>query len=147
MRKEPAELDSLDGAYELPDVIDDPKLRALYEILVHRMRNEARHLPMNTVQQLLIERIAYNYIVMRAKENGALGGFTHSTVQKDFNTFWLSMTGEFNRMLGKEAGTDRKALLRDVQKIIIDTMSTITDPRLRGQVLEKLAVAFENAGI
>lgn len=145
----PGDLESLDAAFELPDVIEDEKLRALYEVLIHRMRNEARHLPMNTVQQLLIERIAYNYIVLRSKERGELGGFSHSGVQKDFNTFWLTMTAEFNRMLGKEiGGTDRKALLKDIQKIIVDTVATgVQDPKVRGDLLEKLAAAFESAGI
>lgn len=141
-------LDDLDAAFELPDVVEDEKLRGLYEVLVHRMREEARHLPMNTVQQLLIERIAYNYIVLRSKERGELGGFAHSTVQKDYNTFWLTMTAEFNKMLGKEAGgTDRKALLKDVQEIIVSTVNTVSDPKIRGDLLEKLATAFETAGI
>src|SRR5690349_10250926 len=110
-------LEDLDAAFELPDIVDDPKMRALYEVLVARMREEARHLPMNTVQQLLIERIATNYIVLRCKERGELGGFAHTSVQKDYNTFWLTMTAEFNRMLGKgDVGAgDRKALLKEVQ--------------------------------
>ena len=58
----------LDGAFYLPEHIEDTNLRQLYEVLVSRMRREAATLPMNTVQQLLIERIAYNYIVMREKE-------------------------------------------------------------------------------
>lgn len=140
----------LDAAFELPDIVEDTKLRSLYEVLVYRMRAEARHLPMNTVQQLLIERIAYNYIVLRAKERGELGGFAHSTVQKDFNTFWLSMTAEFNRMLGKSdpmSGSDRKALLKEMQQIIVRTVATVPDVKVRGELLEKMAAAFETAGI
>lgn len=146
----PRNLDDLDGAFDLPDSVEDPKLRSLYEVLVHRMRGEARHLPMNTVQQLLIERICYNYIVLRGKERGQLGGFAHATVQKDFNIFWLSLTAEFNRMLGKTdsiGGTDRKALLKDVQAIIVKTVGTVPDPKVRGELLEKLALAFDSAGI
>jgi len=143
-------LDNLDGAFELPEEINDPKLRELYEVLVFRMRNEAKHLPMNTVQQLLIERIAYNYIVLRSKERGSLGGFNNSNIQKDFNTFWLSMTQEFNRMLGKTdpmSSVERKTLMREMQEIIMSTVSTISDPRVRADVLEKMAAAFETAGI
>jgi hypothetical protein len=142
-------LDDLDAAFTLPDVIEDQKLRALYEVLVHRMRAEAECLPMNTIQQLLIERIAYNYIVLRAKEKGELGGFAHSTVQKDYNTFWLSMTAEFNKMLGKTDVTpnDRKALLKDIQKLIVEVVNSIPDPKTRSDTFEKLAAAFEAAGI
>ncbi len=143
-------LDELDAAFELPDVIDDPKLRELYEVLVHRMREEARHLPMNTVQQLLIERIATNYIVLRYKERGELGGFGSTSVQKDFNTFWLSMTQEFNRMLGKVEplqGADRKALLRDMQKIFVEVVATVSDAHVRSELMLNLAAACEKAGI
>ncbi len=151
--REPArdDLRDLDAAFELPDVVTDPKLRGLYEVLVARMRDEARHLPMSTVQQLLIERIAYNYIVLRSKERGELGGFAHSNVQKDYNSFWLTMTAEFNRMLGKAEtpmnGAERKALLKDIQKVIVETISTVTDPRVRSDLLEKMASAFDKAGI
>jgi hypothetical protein len=146
-----ARLDDLDAAFTLPEIVDDPKLRGLYEVLVHRMRKEAEPLPMNTVQQLLIERIAYNYIVMRCRENGELGGFTTAAVQKDFNTFWLSMTQEFNKMLGKTEtlnGNERKALLREVQQLILSTVNaSVNDPKTRSDLLVNMAAAFENVKI
>lgn len=145
--KEAMALDDLDTAFELPDHIEDVKLRQLYEVLVHRMRDEARNLPMNTVQQLLIERIAYNYIVLRSKERGELGGFAHANVQKDFNAFWLSMTQEFNRMLGKTENmnaNERKILLREIQQVIVTTVSSsVSDPKTRSDLLSNMAAAFE----
>lgn len=144
------QLQDLDAAFELPDVVTDPKLRELYEVLVFRMRQEARHLPMNTVQQLLIERIAYNYIVLRSKERGELGGFGTANIQKDYNSFWLGMTSEFNRLLGKSeamSGSDRKALLKDIQSIIVQTVATVEDESVRAHLLEQMATAFEKAGI
>jgi hypothetical protein len=50
--------EDLDPAFVLPENIADDRLRGLYEVIVQRLRHEARDLPMNTVQQLLIERIA-----------------------------------------------------------------------------------------
>ncbi len=150
MAKRGTDLDSLDAAFELPDTSADPKLRLLYEVLVARMREEAKHLPMNTVQQLLIERIAYNYIVLRYKERGELGGFGSTSVQKDFNSFWLTMTAEFNRMLGKNdplSNGERKALLKEMQQIIVNTVATVADPGVRGALLEIFAANFEKAGI
>lgn len=146
-----ARLDDLDAAFTLPDVVEDERLRGLYEVLVHRMRKEAEPLPMNTVQQLLIERIAYNYIVMRSRESGELGGFTSASVQKDFNTFWLSMTQEFNRMLAKTetlSGNERKSLLREIQQLILQTVNaSVSDPQTRGALLVNMAAAFENVKI
>lgn len=144
------DLTDLDVAFELPDVVADPKLRALYEVIVARMMSEASSLPMTTVQILLIERIAYNYVVLRCKERGELGGFAHSSVQKDYNTFWLAMTSEFNKMLGKGdplGGGERKALLRDVQKIIAEILTSVADPKIRNELLERMATAFESAKI
>lgn len=141
-------LDDLDPAFDLMADVSDARMRALFEVLVHRMTEEAKHLPMTTVQLLLIERIATNYIVMREKERGGLGGYQHSSQQKDWNIFWLSMTQEFNRMLGKSgSATDRKALLSDMQKIIVETIATVPDPKIRGDLLEKLANRFESVGI
>lgn len=144
-------LDDLDAAFTLSDGVDDPKLRSLYEVLVSRMRKEADGLPMNTVQQLLIERIAYNYIVLRSKESNQMGGFLTANVQKDFNAFWLSMTQEFNRMLSKTDtmnGNERKSLLREVQQLILATVNaSVNDPRTRSDLLQNMAAAFENVKI
>jgi len=148
---DPDGLRSLDAAFELPEVVSDPKLRTLYEVLVARMRDEAKDLPMTTVQLLLIERIAFNYVVLRSKERGELGGFAHSSVQKDYNTFWLAMTDQFNKLLGKTSeplgAADRKALLKDVQKIVAATLAEVPDPRLRAQLLQAMAAKFEAVGI
>jgi hypothetical protein len=152
MKQTPGEdWSNLDGAFYLPDAIDDTRLRDLYEVLIARMRHEAKDLPMNTVQQLLIERIAYNYIILRVKETGDLGGFATTAAQKDFNTFWLSMTQEFNRMLSKAetmTGNERKTMLREVQRLIVTSVNqAVTDPRTRSNLLTSMASAFEQVKI
>ncbi len=144
-------LDDLDDAFELTGTVEDDKLRTLYEVIVHRMREEAKHLPMNTVQQLLIERIAANYIILRSKERGELGGFNTSGAQKDYNGFWLAMTSEFNKMLGKTetmSGAEKDTLLREVRGIIVTTVSTaVADTAVREEILQRMAAAFETAQI
>lgn len=149
MANEPEDLSALDDAFHLPENIEDPRLRGLYEVLVARMRREAIDLPMNTVQQLLIERIAYNYIVLRDFEAG--GRFSTANAQKDFNTFWLSMTQEFNRMLTKAeamTGSERKALLKQIQQLILTTVDkSVSDPKTRSNLLVNMAAAFEHVKI
>lgn len=143
------DLAALDDAFHLSDTVEDARLRALYEVIVSRMRKEAEDLPMNTVQQLLIERIAYNYIVLRDRESGQ--GFGTASAQKDFNTFWLSMTQEFNRMLCKTetlTGSERRALLKEVQKTILQTVNkSVADPKTRSNLLINMASAFEHVKI
>lgn len=146
-----SDLDSLDGVFELPDgVVEDQDLRTMYEVLVARMRREAEHLPMNTVQQLLIERIAMNYIVLRQKERNPIGskeGFAHATVQKDFNTFWLSMTKEFNALLGRTDVAMRDAILGEVRDLILRTLAQVPDSEVREDIKARFAMAFEQNGL
>jgi hypothetical protein len=135
------DLDSLDIAFKLPEAITDPDLRTLYEIIVVRMRREAEHLPMNTVQQLLIERIAYNYIILRDNENN--NTFAHTTAQKDFNSFWLNMTKEFNLALRTTDVDFREALLAQVADVIESTLSEV-DSDTAKDLREKMASAFKD---
>jgi hypothetical protein len=143
-------LDSLDLAFTLPDNIADPNLRQLYEILVVRMRRESAHLPMNTVQQLLIERIAYNYIVMRSKEaarSPQQGGFQHATQQKEYNTFWLSMTQEFNKQLKTVDSDFRAQIMKAMAAAVADVLRDIDDPILQSRLRMRIADALEREGL
>jgi hypothetical protein len=149
--KEPLEpLDSLDIAFELPENIADPKLRTLYEILVSRMRQEARHMAMNTVQNLFIERIAYNYIVLRMKERLPAGdpdGFAHANQQKEYNDFWLKCATEFNRMMRVSDSDYRDAVMKEVRDIIITTLQDVPDVNTREMLVDRFAESFRKAGI
>lgn len=143
-------LDDLDLAFRLPDNITDPNLRRLYEILVARMRRESAHLPMNTVQQLLIERIAYNYIVMRSKEAAPSiedGGFQHATQQKEYNTFWLSMTQEFNKQLKSTDADFRAQVMKTMAEVVADILREIDDPILQSKMRMRIADSLEREGL
>lgn len=143
-------LDSLDLAFHLPENIGDPNLRKLYEILIFRMRRESAHLPMNTVQQLLIERIAYNYIVMRHKEAAISpedGGFQHATQQKEYNTFWLSMTQEFNKQLRATDADFRAQVMKAMAVVVADVLKEIEDPILQSRMRMRIADNLAREGL
>jgi hypothetical protein len=144
-----APLDDLDIAFSLPDNIEDERMRRLYEILVARMRREASHLSANTVQQLLIERIAYNYIVLRVKEAaaGTANGFAHATAQKEFNTFWLSMTQEFNKQLKGTDADFRSSFMVEIAKVVQSVIAEVPEGPLRARLRDKLAEAFDERGL
>jgi hypothetical protein len=61
------------------------------------------------------------------------------------------MTQEFNRMLLKSEtmnGSERKALLREVQQTILNTVNaSVNDPKTRSSLLVNMAAAFENVKI
>lgn len=135
--------DALDGLFTLPVLIKDPVLRDSYEVIVARMRREASHIQMNTIQQLLMERIALNYIVLRYRESQPTGdeqGFTHAGVQKDFNTFWLTMTREFNELLARFRPSDKDAVMGMVKQAVEEILATL--PAEHSAIRNELAVRF-----
>lgn len=135
--------DDLARAFELPAWLNEENaqgLRELHSAIVSRLRSEARGMPMNTVQQLLLERIAYNYVVLKFKEE--TNGFTTATQQKDFNTWWLSMTQEFNKLLMANQDKMREALLLEVQRVTTEALSLVKDPDDRRNVRLALSEGF-----
>lgn len=147
-RTAPAE--SLDKAFTLPEWMNDEDLKYVYEVIVIRMRREAAHIPMNTVQQLLIERIALNYIVMKYRESKPLGneqGFQHAGVIKDWNTFWLASTREFADLLVKFKPSDREGVLHQVKEVITEVLGTIEDGQLRNELLQRFVATLSRVGV
>lgn len=133
--------DDLARAFVLPAwVREDPELSALHASIVRRLRSEAAGMPMNTVQQLLLERIAFNYIVLKHKEENQ--GWSRASEQKDFNTWWLSMTQEFNKLLMANQDKMRESLLLEVQNIVVGALRMIPDDEVRQNVRRHLAEQF-----
>jgi len=137
----------LDRLFTLPDEEVVPlgdDLREAYEVIVARMRNEARGIPMTTVQQLLIERIAYNYVIMRHHER--LNEFRTTTAQKEFNNFWLSMTHEFNTLVKVTDSEYREQLLQHVGKVITEAL--VQDfPEAAEPIRQRLSEEFAVQGL
>jgi hypothetical protein len=135
-----APLDELAAAFELPEYIaEDEVLSGLYHEIVLRLRREAAGLPMKTAHMLLIERIASFYVTIRYKENHQeFRGYQ----QKEFNTYWLSLTQEFNKVLQANDEKLREAMLIEIQTIVSDTLKLITDPADRQNVRRKLSEEF-----
>lgn len=141
-------LDSLDDAFILPDEITaDARLHRLYEVIVARMRRESEGVPMNTIQTLLMERIALNYIVMKAREQGMLNQLS-AAAQKDHQTWWLAMTAQFNKQLNKATEQEYKdKILREVTNVIVGVLSKVEDPKLKVKLKNEFMAGFEAAGI
>ena len=133
--------DDLAYAFVLPDyVLADSNLAELYEVLVARLRREALGLPMGTLQQLLIERIAGLYVQVKHRE--AHAGFTTPNQQKEFNVYWLDLTKEFNKLLTASQDKLRDALLLEIQNIVQEAMELIPDLTVRQDVRRRLTSEF-----
>lgn len=140
-----------DSLYTLPDFVTNSDLRELYEVIIARMREEVAHVKLNTIQQLLVERIAYNYIVLRWREvqtsKNLTAGFEHSKYAKDYNTFWLDMTREFNRLV---KGDDEDSTKRELVDKIGQAISSAFDglhPDVANPLKVRLAEAFQTVGL
>lgn len=141
MTDAPNTADGLESAFQLPaDIARDLGLAGLYESMVERLRREARGLPMNTVQQLLIERIASFYVQIKYRErNNSWAGINQ---QKEFNAYWLSLTSEFNKLLAASEDTRRQAMLTEVQDVVTKSLELIKDETDRKNVRRRLAGDF-----
>lgn len=136
-----APLDALAPAFRLPPHIAAVEHYVdLHAEIVARLRREAAGLPMNTVQQLLLERIAANYVTIKWKEDRA--EFVRANEQKDYNTFWLSMTIEFNKQLRENDDKLRQSMLAEVMKVTQEAMEIIEDKSVRQAVRRKLSEDF-----
>lgn len=115
---------ALAAAFTLPEDIS-PELAVLHNDIVTKLTNEARSLPMNTIQRLLLERIAYFYIAMKQKE--LTTGFSMRE-QKEMMTFWLSMTQEFNKLLSASNDKARTTLLVEIKNVLVQSLHAVKDP-------------------
>lgn len=133
--------DRMVRAFRLPAYVQaEPELVALHTEIVSRLRREAQGLPMNTVQQLLLERIAFTYVQMKWKDENE--GYARTSEQKDFYTLWLSMTVEFNKLLAASGDQLRDALLVEVQKIVSESLKLVTNLEDRKAMRRSLSEAF-----
>ncbi len=138
--------DALDKAFKLPDHIVDeyPQLGPIHDEIVLRLKDEARGMPMNTVQTLLLERIAYTYVFLKYRE---LKGEIAGKDQKDFNSFWLSMTQEFNRLLGVNEAERRDKMMDDVVEVFNEAVALIQDKQVRQSVQQSMSTGLSKKGL
>jgi hypothetical protein len=145
------EPEALDKAFDLPEEIcSDRDLRELYEIIVARLRNEVSRLGVSTLRELLIERIATNYIILKLRERtklGAAGGFQHASQQKDYNLFWLQAAKELNTIIMGSSKSERDKILTEVRDIVVSTLEQVADVGVRTELVGKFSEAFDRAGI
>lgn len=140
--------------YSLPKVVAEDSrcadLVELFNVLVVRLQAECAHLPLSTLQFLLLERIASNYILLRYRELipvGEAGGYSNTKYEKEANTFWLAMTREFNDQLRAYKKGDRESVLAEVRDVIVTTLSEIPDAGTRTDLMTRFTVAFDSLGI
>jgi hypothetical protein len=140
-------IQSLDPLFTLPDWINDPVLRNQYEIIVARLRREIEHLPLNTIQQLRIERIAFNYIVLKYRENNLNSDHSFADTVKDWNTYWAAITRELDVVLRAWKPKEQDAVMSVVKAAVSEILATVQDTETRNDLIRRFVDTFTRAGL
>lgn len=126
----------------------------MYEVLVARMRRDlvtslARQ--PTTLQTLVCERTAFNYVMLKQKESlavGAVGGFRHMTEVKEFNAFWMGLAEQLNKMMQAGNSEYRDNLLRSVGSVLASVIAELVpDPAARRLAIDQANLALAAAGL
>lgn len=141
-------LDDLDRAFKLPEHISEesPELGHLFEVMVIRLRREAQHVGLPTLQLLLIERVANLYVQMKYLEETQ--GWTKASEQKDFNTFWLAIATELGRNMRGADAEAKQHIVQAMANVVLSVIKTeISDEAEQSLFKQKLANALVEAGL
>lgn len=135
----------LQAAYVLPEYLqEDLDSAELFDEVISRLRRETEGIPMSTVQQLLIERIASMYVQIRYMEKT---GFDGVNKQKELNDYWLKLVAEFNKLLTNHDDKRREQLLLDVQTVVLNAIKLISNEEERRSVRRALTEGFTTLNV
>lgn len=138
--------EALGPALRLPaEVRDDPDLVALHQEWVNKLKAEAMGLPMHTVQQFLLERIATLYVMIRYRElhdpveepedeslrDRRLRVESAMAREKESHATWLALVREWNKVLATGNEQLRDAVLAEAEKIALDAVALVEDTTVR----------------
>lgn len=138
----------LETAFELPEsAVGDLNFRMLHAALVDKLLDEAKNVPMQTAQYILIERIATKYIYIKYRESAGFDSMNPIAADKE-NTHLLALLAQFQKMLAKAtAQEDRENTLREVRDIIVRVFKSSTQDDGRKAAFQELLKEFEKVGI
>lgn len=138
----------LEAAFELPEsAVPDLSFRMLHTALVQKLLEEAKNVPMQTANYVLIERIATTYIYIKYKESAGFENLNPIAQDKQ-NVYLLSLLAQFQKMLAKAtAQEDRENTLREVRDIIVRVFKSSSADAAKRAAFEELIEEFKKVGI
>jgi hypothetical protein len=139
--------DVLQDALSVPEHIKGTRWEPIFHEILDRMQREASGLSLGTVQTLLMERIARFYVDMRAREEDGTINRLSIKEQKEFNSFWLAMTVEFNKQLLGSQERLRDALVLAMQEILVQRLAMVSDEKERKALRVALAGDFAQLAV
>lgn len=140
--------------WEAPPDITSSELLTLHAEILEKLRSEADQLPnLDTLQEMLIERVAALYIWIRQKEidGGWKGGpatYSKEREYKDALKLFADLSGQLLKMASMEndALQMKEAILQVVTKQINAVLDTL-HPEIADGLRSSFAEAFEAASL
>jgi len=142
----PTEAGAVDGSiFHVPEEVSgDERLSGIYNEIVQNLRREVEGIPMTTVQNLLIERIATLYVIIKRRDE------TDTWLprqQKEYNAQFLAAGAEFNKLLQNNQEQQRLATVGKIQGALLAAINRLPDPEARRAMKEFIADEFVKAGL
>lgn len=140
--------DAMQAAFSLPaGVKDDPELSALHRQIIEQLRSESMGIPMHTVQELMLERIATEYVLIKWREQSEGWVGLGIGAEDKAKTHWKNLVSEWNKVLASGQETLRNALVQEVTKISMEALELIEDDESRKAVRLRLIERFAAIGL
>ena len=138
--------DELSVIFRLPaDVVEnEPELAELHLEWIDRLRSESRGIPMHTVQEFILERIATKYVMLRYRE--LHGGWVGVNSEKDAHSQWLDLVKEWNKVLAAGHEQLRDAVLQQAEQISREALELIEDDETRRTLRRHFKERFASIG-
>lgn len=125
-----------ESIFEVPAYIAGTPYGVLYNSIIDRLRIEAAGLPMNTVQVMMIDRIATTFVFLRQAE--AAPGSIPAVKQSELNKSLIAMFKDFNSMLVISGDKYRENLIQKVGKAVLSGLKLIRDSEDRAAVTKSV---------
>lgn len=110
-----------------------------------QLKKDAEGLPMTSAQNMLMERIATLYALMRKRETSLDDRVTPSEMQKSYD-LWAKLTAEFNKQITIGEDKRRETMIKNIISIVENAVNMIEDDRTREDTRKRLAAGFLEAG-
>ncbi len=132
------------GFWSLGDFEGQDGLKDIHAMLVQQLQHEAPDA--DVLELMMMERVAFLYVYMRAKEQSNAAEVTQFTrAYKDMMTLWVSMASDLRktRLRAEEAQSIRMSIVTEVGRALKEALKDV-DPTISAKVQHRLLSLVAN---
>lgn len=127
------------------EAIGDEALQLIYSEVVARLQKE--NPDADTIESMMIERVAFLYVHIRHKETKKL--FAHDRSHKETLQLWVTMAAQLQKKRQAELDLEevKDRIISAVQMAVMDATEEALPFDLREEFQEKFLQQLDNAGL